>query len=185
MRKALPYPDVIIFLFPAATGLLFIFFVFVTPSQQGFFCDDATIKKPRLKDTVSALYLLIGGVAVPIICVSISRVSISWNNWLNINSLWPGDAHIRQWTGFALVPVMTFRLFTGNNYPSQYRNGDIVTLLKIFDQNDNISASVNGELWNPLSKAVPDKFHGSGGHNKHNCLQYRANFHRSRPLKIV
>ena len=27
------------------------------------------------------------------------------------------------------------------------------------------------ELWNPLSKAVPGKFHGSGGHIKHNCLQ--------------
>ena len=33
------------------------------------------------------------------------------------------------------------------------------------------------ELWNPLSKAVPGKFRGSCGHNKHSCLQDRANFH--------
>ena len=29
------------------------------------------------------------------------------------------------------------------------------------------------EVRNPLSKAVPGKFHGSGGHSKHNCLQDR------------
>ena len=34
-------------------------------------------------------------------------------------------------------------------------------------------------VWNPLSKAVPGKFHGSGGHNHCNCLHDRANFHRS------
>ena len=28
-----------------------------------------------------------------------------------------------------------------------------------------------GELWNPLSKAIPGKFYGSGGHSKHYCLQ--------------
>ena len=36
------------------------------------------------------------------------------------------------------------------------------------------------ELWNPLSKAVHGKFHGSGEHKKRNFLQDRANFHRSR-----
>ena len=41
------------------------------------------------------------------------------------------------------------------------------------------------ELWNPLSKAVPGKFHGSGGHSKCNCLQDRANFHRSQAWQIV
>ena len=30
-----------------------------------------------------------------------------------------------------------------------------------------------------LSKAVPDKFRGSGGHGKYNCLQDRANSHKS------
>ena len=30
------------------------------------------------------------------------------------------------------------------------------------------------ELWNPLSKAVPRKFHGFGGHSKCNRLQYWA-----------
>ena len=30
-----------------------------------------------------------------------------------------------------------------------------------------------------LSKAVPDEFHGSDGQSKRNCLQDRANFHRS------
>ena len=40
------------------------------------------------------------------------------------------------------------------------------------------------ELWNPLSKAVSGKFHWSGGHSKHNCLQNWANFHRSRALQI-
>ena len=32
------------------------------------------------------------------------------------------------------------------------------------------------ELWNPLSKAVPGKFHGTGGHSKCNCLQYWVRF---------
>ena len=41
------------------------------------------------------------------------------------------------------------------------------------------------ELWNPLSKAVPGKFHGSGGHSKCNCLQDQANFHRSWAWQIV
>ena len=36
-----------------------------------------------------------------------------------------------------------------------------------------------GELWNPLSKELPGKFHGSGRHSKCNCLSDRANFHRS------
>ena len=30
------------------------------------------------------------------------------------------------------------------------------------------------ELWNPLSKEVPGKFHGFDRHNKRNCLQDRA-----------
>ena len=41
------------------------------------------------------------------------------------------------------------------------------------------------ELWNPLSKAAPDKFHGSGGHSNHNCLLDQANFYRSRAWQIV
>ena len=41
------------------------------------------------------------------------------------------------------------------------------------------------ELWNPLSKAVPGKFHWSGGHSKCNCLQDRGNFYRSRVWQIV
>ena len=32
------------------------------------------------------------------------------------------------------------------------------------------------EFWKPLSKAVPGKFHGPVGHNKHNYLQDRDNF---------
>ena len=36
------------------------------------------------------------------------------------------------------------------------------------------------ELWNPLSKVVPGKFHGSGGQSTHRCLQDRAFFDRSR-----
>ena len=35
------------------------------------------------------------------------------------------------------------------------------------------------ELWNPPSKTVPGKCHGSGRHSKPNCLQHWANFHRS------
>ena len=41
------------------------------------------------------------------------------------------------------------------------------------------------ELWNPLSKAVPGKFHGAGEHSKYNCLQDQADFHRSRARQIV
>ena len=41
------------------------------------------------------------------------------------------------------------------------------------------------ELWNPLSKAVPGKFHRSGRHGKCNCLQDRANSHRSLAWQIA
>ena len=45
------------------------------------------------------------------------------------------------------------------------------------------------ELWNPLKKAVPGKFHESVGHSKHttcsNCLEDWANFPRSRVWQIV
>ena len=43
------------------------------------------------------------------------------------------------------------------------------------------------ELWNPMSKAVPGKFHGSGGYNKYNCLQDWANFlrFRTRQLSLI
>ena len=41
------------------------------------------------------------------------------------------------------------------------------------------------ELWNPLSKAVPNKFHGSGAQSKCNCLQDQANSHRSQAWQIV
>ena len=41
------------------------------------------------------------------------------------------------------------------------------------------------ELWNPLSKAVPRIFHGSGWHSKHSCPQDQANMHRSRVWQIV
>ena len=41
------------------------------------------------------------------------------------------------------------------------------------------------ELQNPQSKAMPGKFHVSGGHSKHNCFQYRANFHSFRTKQIV
>ena len=35
-----------------------------------------------------------------------------------------------------------------------------------------------------VSKAVPDKLHGSGEYNKHNSLQDRANFRRSRAPRL-
>ena len=41
------------------------------------------------------------------------------------------------------------------------------------------------ELWNPINKAVPGKFHRSGGHGKYNCWQEQANIHRSRVWQIV
>ena len=41
------------------------------------------------------------------------------------------------------------------------------------------------ELWNPLSKAVPGPFYGSGGHSKSNWLQGRANFHRCCAWQII
>ena len=40
-------------------------------------------------------------------------------------------------------------------------------------------------LWNPLSKAVPGKCHGSGGHSKCNCLHDRAQLHMSLAQQIV
>ena len=42
-----------------------------------------------------------------------------------------------------------------------------------------------GSFENPLSKTVPGKIHGSGGHTKCNCLQDWVNFHRSRAWQIV
>ena len=52
-----------------------------------------------------------------------------------------------------------------------------------------VSYSVNfkapRELWYPLSKTIRGKFHGSAGGSIRNCLQVRANFHRSRAWQIV
>ena len=41
------------------------------------------------------------------------------------------------------------------------------------------------KLCNPLSKAVPGKFHGSDRHSKCKCLQDQGNFHRSLAWQIV
>ena len=41
------------------------------------------------------------------------------------------------------------------------------------------------ELWNPLSKVVQGKFHGTGRHSKCNNLQDRANSHRSWAWSIL
>ena len=41
------------------------------------------------------------------------------------------------------------------------------------------------KLWNPLRKAVYNKFHGPGGHSKCNCLKERANCHRCQAWLIV
>ena len=41
------------------------------------------------------------------------------------------------------------------------------------------------EHLNPLSQAVPGKFHGSGGQSKCNCFQDKANFYRSWAWQIV
>ena len=41
------------------------------------------------------------------------------------------------------------------------------------------------ELWNPLSKAIPGKFHRFDGHSKCNCFQDQANFKRTRAWQIV
>ena len=41
------------------------------------------------------------------------------------------------------------------------------------------------ELWNPLSKAIPGKFHWSGRHINHNFLQDQPNFHRSEAWQII
>ena len=41
------------------------------------------------------------------------------------------------------------------------------------------------ELWNPLSEAVPGKFHGCGGHCKCNCLQVWVNFNIYRAWHFV
>ena len=41
------------------------------------------------------------------------------------------------------------------------------------------------ELWNPLSKAVPGEFHGSGRHDQCDCLLDQANFHRSQAWEVV
>ena len=40
-------------------------------------------------------------------------------------------------------------------------------------------------LWNPVSKIVPGKLHGSGGRSNWNCLQDLANFYRFRARQIV
>ena len=41
------------------------------------------------------------------------------------------------------------------------------------------------ELWNPLSKAVPGRYHGSGRHSKCKCLHDWASFHTSQAWQIV
>ena len=41
------------------------------------------------------------------------------------------------------------------------------------------------ELWNALSKSVPGKYLRSGEPSKQDCLQDRANFHRSQAWQFA
>ena len=49
----------------------------------------------------------------------------------------------------------------------------------------SVDFKAHWELWNPLSKAGPDKFHGSDEHSKHKCLQKQINFHKSCAWQFV
>ena len=57
--------------------------------------------------------------------------------------------------------------------------------IKLHKQSTVLLSGFQEELWNPLSKAVPGKFHRCGGHIKDNCLEDRTNFHRSLAWQIA
>ena len=54
-----------------------------------------------------------------------------------------------------------------------------------FTESYSVDFKAPRKFWNPLGKAVPGKFHSSDGHSKHNSLQDRANFYRSRVWQIM
>ena len=49
----------------------------------------------------------------------------------------------------------------------------------------SVDFKAHRELWNPLRKAIPGKFHRSGRHSKYNCLQDQTNAYRSWAWQIV
>ena len=63
--------------------------------------------------------------------------------------------------------------------------GHLICLLVLYSKWTYLPSIVLlGRLWNPLRKAVPVKFHVSGGHIQCNCLHDLADIYRSRAWKI-
>ena len=70
-------------------------------------------------------------------------------------------------------------MFTGHLYKKTKTKPKNKTKTKQNKKKPDINKWISklpGSLWNPLSKAVFGKFHGSCGHRKSNHLHYRANF---------
>ena len=67
--------------------------------------------------------------------------------------------YLRVYYGSYLWALWSFQMFTGPLFKIKIHLLSIVLL-----------SFTPHELWNPLIKAVPGKFHGSGGHSKCNSL---------------
>ena len=72
------------------------------------------------------------------------------------------------------LSLWSFQMFTGALFQ-----------IKLHLLSTILLSGFQSSLRNPLSKTVPGEFHGSGGQSKRNCLQERADFHRSRAWQIV
>ena len=61
-----------------------VFFLWVTPYTQGFFCDDRSLQYPYRPDTISTPILMIAGLGIPISMVGNLEMSITMVRWLAI-----------------------------------------------------------------------------------------------------
>ena len=116
-----------------------------------------------------------------------TRMLNHWSNkHLNITYLWPLLIYLFRIFLYSItyIPVSkSGKIFTGPTYKLFLSFAVISNVYRSF-----ISCKTTFTkycLWNPLSKAVPSKFYGSGRHSKCNCLQDWANFHRSQAWQIV
>ena len=79
------------------------------------------------------------------------------------------------------------KIFTGLTYKLLLRLTVISDVYRPFVPNQTTLTKyrLTQLIWNPPSKAAPGIYCRSSGHSKHNCLQDRVNFHRSRAWQIV
>ena len=94
-----------------------------------------------------------------------------------IRSIWHSNFHNHVLAPLLIRPTIAVsklgKLFTGPTKKLFLSVTVISGVYRFFIPNQTTFTKycLTWELWNPQTKAVPDKVHESGEHRKHNCLQ--------------